>query len=78
MIYALDSGGGNVEEQVTQEQINWLVTIYHINLNVYGPVPSILTFHIPPPEFEELFNKVECTGMFKLPYLNADHFSLKR
>ena len=65
VIYALDSGGGEIDEQISPEQINWLVMTYHLNLKVYGQVPSILTFHIPPPEFEVLFNKVECTG-----YLN--------
>ena len=63
VIYTLDSGGGKIEEQITEKQIEWLVETYHMNLQEYGPVPSILTFHIPPQEFEELFNTGECTGM---------------
>ena len=35
---------------------------YHSNLKVCGRVHSILTFHIPPPEFEVLFKKVKYTG----------------
>ncbi|KAL5258139.1 hypothetical protein ACHWQZ_G012929 [Mnemiopsis leidyi] len=65
VIYMLDSGGGQIEEQVTPDQITWLYHTYHVNMQEYGPVPSILTFHIPPPEFEDLFNTGQCTG-----YLN--------
>ena len=58
----LDSGGGKIDEQITPDQILWLYNTYHKNMQVYGPVPSILTFHIPPPEFEDLFNTGQCTG----------------
>ncbi|XP_063676047.1 uncharacterized protein LOC134812508 [Bolinopsis microptera] len=42
VICALDSGGGEIDKQISPEQINWLVMTYHINQKVYGRVPSIL------------------------------------
>ena len=62
MIYSLDTGGGRIPEQVTPAQLAWFKAEYLGNVASYGHVPSILTFHIPPPQFEELYKQGSCSG----------------
>lgn len=56
MIYVMDSGGGQLPEQITTEQLSWFRAEWELNVRVYGHVPIVVTFHIPIPEYEVLYN----------------------
>lgn len=62
MIYVLDSGGGNIPIQITSTQETWLRATYESNVLMYGHVPSLLAFHIPTPDFQQLYKSGDCVG----------------
>lgn len=80
IIYVLDSGGGKIGPYlISENQVAWLLEKYMENMQVYGSVPTILTFHIPTPEFQDLYNTGECVGILQnpiTPYENNGIFNI--
>jgi len=72
LIMVMDSGGGQLPEQITTDQLEWFRAEWEMSVNIHGHVPVVVTFHIPIPEYEILYNTQECTGHLNNTILPLD------
>lgn len=84
-VYGIDSGGfvpGKLDEYawIKRDQIEWYVSeSSRLSRENGGPLPSLAFFHIPLPEYEELWNSAVCYGSkyegVGSPKLNSGFFA---
>ncbi len=67
-LFFLDSGNMNPHpdvggyDYVRRDQIDWIVRESRTIRRQWGPVPSLLFLHIPPPEFNDAWAAGDCEG----------------
>lgn len=63
LLWFLDVGGGTVPASLSADQISWMQSAHHTQVEKYGPLPGMLFAHMPFKEYEHVDpHSAACTG----------------